>query len=156
MLISCKYCGRIHDQDFICDQKKRAKREQKRPDPTEADRMRNSTAWQKKAEQIKADSHYLCAVCYDKGIYTCDKLEVHHIEKLKDAKEKFIDDGHTIYDMNVDAKWNTRREKEQSVYVSKEEKRTLILAAFKTYFPQILLIIGCFAATMILIFLWLM
>ncbi|MBR6517163.1 MAG: hypothetical protein IKT40_10045 [Bacilli bacterium] len=76
--------------------------------------------------------------------------------KSNKKKEKFIDDGHTIYDMNVDAKWNTRREKEQSVYVSKEEKRTLILAAFKTYFPQILLIIGCFAATMILIFLWLM
>jgi hypothetical protein len=76
--------------------------------------------------------------------------------KSNNKKEKFIDDGHTIYDMNVDAKWNTRREKEQSVYVSKEEKRTLILAAFKTYFPQILLIIGCFAATMILIFLWLM
>lgn len=96
MLISCKYCGRIHDKYFICDQKKRAKREQKRPDPTEADRMRNSTAWQKKAEQIKADSHYLCAVCYDEGIYTCDKLEVHHIEKLKDAKEKFIDDDNLI------------------------------------------------------------
>jgi hypothetical protein len=76
--------------------------------------------------------------------------------KSNKKKEKFIDDGHTIYDMNVDAKWNTRREKEQSVYVSKEEKRTLILAAFKTYFPQILLIIGCFAVTMILIFLWLM
>lgn len=76
--------------------------------------------------------------------------------KSNKKKEKFIDDGHTIYDMNVDAKWNTRREKEQSVYVSKEEKRTLILAAFKTYFPQILLIIGCFAVAMILIFLWLM
>ena len=45
----------------------------------------------------------------------------------KNKKTKFIDDGHTIYDMNVDAKWNTRREKEQSVYVSKEEKRTLRL-----------------------------
>lgn len=76
--------------------------------------------------------------------------------KSNKKKEKFIDDGHTIYDMNVDAKWNTRKEKEQGVYVSSEEKRALILAAFKAYFPKILLIIGCFAATMILIFLWLM
>ena len=76
--------------------------------------------------------------------------------KNNKKKEKFIDDGHTIYDMNVDAKWNTRKEKEQGVYVSNEEKRALILAAFKAYFPKILLIIGCFAATMILIFLWLM
>lgn len=78
--------------------------------------------------------------------------------KSNKKKEKFIDDGHTIYDMNVDAKWNTRKEKEQEqgVYVSNEEKRALILAAFKAYFPKILLIIGCFAATMILIFLWLM
>ena len=29
--------------------------------------------------------------------------------KSNKKKEKFIDDGHTIYDMNVDAKWNTRK-----------------------------------------------
>lgn len=79
------------------------------------------------------------------------------MKKNKNEKnDEYIDDGHTIYDMNVDAKWNTRKEKEQVVYVSNEEKRALILAAFKAYFPKILLIIGCFAATMILIFLWLM
>lgn len=76
--------------------------------------------------------------------------------KNNKKKDEFIDDGHTIYDMNVDASWNTRREKEQSVYVSKEEQRTLILAAFKVFFPKLLLIIACFAVTMILLYLWLM
>ena len=72
----------------------------------------------------------------------------------KKKKTEFIDDGHTIYDMNVDAKWNIR--KESVVSVSKEERRTLIIAAFKAYVPKLLLILGCFLLTMFLIYLWLM
>ncbi len=74
----------------------------------------------------------------------------------KNKKTKFIDDGHTIYDMNVDAKWNTRKRKEECIGVSKEERITLIFAAFKAYFPKLLLIIGCFLLTMFLIYFWLM
>ena len=74
----------------------------------------------------------------------------------KNKKAKFIDDGQTIYDMNVDAKWNKRKQKEECVGVSKEERITLILAAFKAYFPKLLLIIGCFLLTMFLIYFWLM
>ena len=74
----------------------------------------------------------------------------------KKKKTEFIDDGHTIYDMNVDAKWNKRKEKESVVSVSKEERRTLIVAAFKAYVPKLLLILGCFLLTMFLIYLWLM
>lgn len=74
--------------------------------------------------------------------------------KNKNTKE-YIDDGHTIYDMNVDASWNKRNEKLPSVSVTKEERRALIKAAFLAYFPKLLLVLGCFFVAMILIYLWL-
>ena len=46
---------------------------------------------------------------------------------------EYIDDGHTIYDMNVDASWNNKKEKSPIVMVSKEERWTLIKAAFLAY-----------------------
>jgi hypothetical protein len=73
----------------------------------------------------------------------------------KKQKNEYIDDGHTIYDMNVDAKWNNRNDKTPSVMVTKEERLILIKAAFKAYFPKLLLVIGCFLLTMLLIYLWL-
>lgn len=69
--------------------------------------------------------------------------------------QEFIDDGHTIYDMNVDASWNNRREKSPSVMVSKDERRMLIKAALKAYLPKLLMVLGCFLVVMILIYLWL-
>ena len=73
----------------------------------------------------------------------------------KNKNKEYIDDGHTIYDMNVDAKWNNKKEKTPSVMVTKEERWILIKAAFKAYFPKLLLVLGCFLLAMILIYLWL-
>ena len=42
----------------------------------------------------------------------------------KNKNKEYIDDGHTIYDMNVDAKWNNKKEKTPSVMVTKEERWT--------------------------------
>ena len=76
--------------------------------------------------------------------------------KIKNNKnQEFIDDGHTIYDMNVDASWNNRCEKTPSVMVSKDERRMLIKAALKAYLPKLLMVLGCFLVVMILIYLWL-
>lgn len=76
--------------------------------------------------------------------------------KTKNKKpDKFIDDEHTIYDMNVDASWNKRRDNAPSVMVSKEDRRMLIKAALKAYFPKLLLVLGCFFVVMLLIYLWL-
>ena len=77
------------------------------------------------------------------------------MKKMKNKSDNYIDDGHTIYDMNVDASWNKRIEENKSVYVSKEERRLLIKAAFIAYVPKLLLVIGCFFIVMFLIYLWL-
>lgn len=88
----------------------------------------------------------------------------------KEKKQKYIDDGHTIFSMDVDAKWNTQREYNrksndkkinnqknttESIYVSKEERRTLIKAAFKAYIPKLLLVLFSFGLAIILIYFWL-
>ena len=71
-------------------------------------------------------------------------------------KEEYIDDGHTIYSMDVDAKWARQKEKQQKIYVSKEEKRILIKAAFKAYIPKLLIVLLGFGLAIILIYFWLM
>ena len=57
--------------------------------------------------------------------------------------------------MEVDAKWSKKKEKEQSVYVSKEEKKELIKAAYLAYLPKLLLILLCFGLAMLLMYFWL-
>lgn len=69
-------------------------------------------------------------------------------------KQKYVDDGHTIYSMDVDAKWN-KTKKDKSVCVSKEEKKQLLKGAFIAYFPKLLLVIAGFTLAFILIYFWL-
>lgn len=71
-------------------------------------------------------------------------------------KEEYIDDGHTIYSMDVDAKWARTKEPKQSIYVSKEEKRLLMKAAFRAYIPKLLIVLLGFGLAIILIYFWLM
>ena len=74
----------------------------------------------------------------------------------KNKKQKYIDDGHTIYSMDVDADWNNQKEKNKnSIYVSKEENRVLIKAALKAYFPKLLIVLAGFGIAIILIYFWL-
>ena len=76
--------------------------------------------------------------------------------KKNKKKEKYIDDGHTIYSMDVDAKWARPKENNEKIYVSKEERRILIKAAFKAYTPKLLLVLFCFGLAIILVYFWLM
>lgn len=73
----------------------------------------------------------------------------------KKHKEKYIDDGHTIYSMDVDADWSTYKEKKQAGYFSKEERKTLINAALKAYFPKLLIVLFGFGLAIVLIYFWL-
>ena len=73
----------------------------------------------------------------------------------KEKKAKYIDDGHTVYSMDVDADWSTSKQKKETVYVSKDERKTLIKAALKAYFPKLLLVLASFGIAIILIYFWL-
>ena len=74
---------------------------------------------------------------------------------MKKEKKEYIDDGHTIYSMDVDAKWSEKRIEKQTIYVSKQERRALIKAAFLAYTPKLLMVLLCFGLAIVLIYFWL-
>ncbi len=75
----------------------------------------------------------------------------------KKKQRKYEDDGHTIFNMNVDAYWSRGKKtnEETNVSVSKEEKRQIIMSALIAYLPRVLLILLCFLIAMVIIYFWL-
>lgn len=73
----------------------------------------------------------------------------------KKEKQKYIDDGHTIYDMNVDAKWSKGHHDKKSILVPKDERRMLIKAAFLAYTPKLLMVLLGFFLAILLMYFWL-
>ena len=96
MLRSCKYCGRIHDSKFICNQKPKRRRYN-----TEADKFRWTSKWQKKREEIKKRDLYLCQICirklYNTSIkYNTEDLEVHHNISIEKDYKKRLDNNNLL------------------------------------------------------------
>lgn len=86
---ACKYCGGIHDRNYVCDRKPQTvckKYYQKRN--SQEDIFRSSYDWKKKREYILKRDKYLCQACLA-GLsrtvsrLTSDGLSVHHIRPLK-------------------------------------------------------------------------
>lgn len=73
----------------------------------------------------------------------------------KEKKEKFIDDGHTIVNMDIDGMPHRVRKQKDSVYVTKEEKKAIIKAGLLHYLPIMFGVILCFFLVMLLILWWL-
>lgn len=89
MFKSCSRCGKIHDSRFKCNVGKVYTGGDER-------KLRSSYDWTKKSKEIRESAQYLCEVCRDKGVYTYDNLEVHHIEKVRDNKDRLLDDNNLI------------------------------------------------------------
>ena len=75
----------------------------------------------------------------------------------KEKKQKYVDDGHTVYNMdNVQSPLDSFRKKDnEGAGLSRKEKRAAIRAALATYLPRLLLIIACFGLAAILLYFWL-
>ena len=89
---SCSKCGKIHDMNYKC--KTNYKFESRTEDETR--KLRNNYKWHTKAKEIKEQSKFLCAMCFEEGIYNYNDLEVHHIEKIRDNKGKLLDNDNLI------------------------------------------------------------
>ena len=74
---------------------------------------------------------------------------------MKKEKKEYIDDGHTIYNMDVDGLPNRIVKNESGIYLSKSERKAAILGAFAHYLPILLIAILCFGLVMVLMYLWL-
>lgn len=96
---SCSYCGRIHDVNFQCPKKPKAKYRSETRD--HADRFRSTAEWQRKRDEIKERDKFICQVCI-RGMYHTFKtisykgIEVHHIEKLRKHPEKGLENYNLI------------------------------------------------------------
>ena len=76
-------------------------------------------------------------------------------EKKKEKKPVYIDDGHTVYSMENLPSVTGKKKKGDGVNVTKKERRAMIRAAYAYYLPRLLLGVLCFAAVVILLWLWL-
>lgn len=89
MLRSCSKCGKIHDDKYICKSGRLPR--------TNEQALRNLNKWHIKSQEIRERSLYICSVCKDKGeISFDDKLEVHHIIKLRDDPNGLLEDDNLI------------------------------------------------------------
>lgn len=76
-------------------------------------------------------------------------------KKKKKTKAVYVDDGHTVYNMDgVGGARHYENDKEKAG-LSKKEKRAAIRAAFETYLPSFILIILSFTAAALIVYLWL-
>ena len=99
MLKSCKYCGRIHEDNVTCRQKPN-KTKVVTPDDN-ITLFRWSKQWKQKRAEINERDNYCCVVCRHNMYntiqqYTTDNLSVHHIEPLRYDYEKRLDNNNLI------------------------------------------------------------
>ena len=86
---SCPRCGKIHSTKYKCTAGKEYRGGIER-------RLRSSYSWTQKSEEIREKASYLCEVCKDEGEIVYKDIEVHHIEKIKDAPGEYLNNYNLI------------------------------------------------------------
>lgn len=126
---ACSICGRIHSIGERCPQKP-TKKYKKYSESTDFEKkyksFLSSFEWQMKREEIKNRDFYLCPICLIKGRYDNkrkydrQKLQVHHIDSVREAWNKRLENNNLITLCE-----KHHREAEEGK-ISKETLRTLI------------------------------
>jgi hypothetical protein len=75
--------------------------------------------------------------------------------KNKSKKKEYIDDGHTIYNMDVDGMPHRIPKNNNNIGLTRSERRAAILAALGHFLPILFGVLLCFFVTMLLIYFWL-
>lgn len=77
-------------------------------------------------------------------------------KKAKKKKKKivYVDDGHTVYDMDG-VGGAKHRKKDDDAALTRKEKRAAIKAAFLTYLPKFVMVLAAFTVAAVLLYLWL-
>ena len=88
-LKACSRCGGLHKRGFVCAKNRVYNGGFERL-------LRKKAIWRKKSLEIRDRATWLCEVCKDQGWYTFGKLQVHHIESVKNNPEKLIEDFNLI------------------------------------------------------------
>ena len=93
---TCKMCG-IVEEGHLCPYRKSRQKSGDR----ESDKFRNTAIWQKKRDEIKQKSKYLCEVCLEGKHHTLNtinykNIEVHHIVPIGEDYNKRLDNDNLI------------------------------------------------------------
>lgn len=96
MMVSCRYCGRVHKRGDVCQKKPRGCH--RKGKPTRADKFRRTKAWQKTREQVLERDYHMCRVCFEGryGTFPLGKLQVHHIVPLAEDYRRRLELGNLI------------------------------------------------------------
>ena len=75
----------------------------------------------------------------------------------KKKKDEYIDDGHTVYNMDIEGfRWHDRKARNANkTEISKKARRALIRSAYKSYLPPVLMILLGFSLAAVLLYFWL-
>ena len=96
MLHSCKYCGRVHEEDYICKKKPVTKKK-----IDKAVKFRNTSDWKNMREKIKRRDNYFCQICIrnlygTRRQYNFENLQVHHAVPINKGKELSLDSSNLL------------------------------------------------------------
>jgi 5-methylcytosine-specific restriction enzyme A len=94
MLVSCRYCSAFHKRGEICQA--RPKNNSRKKETNHITKFRSSRIWQKKRAEIKQRDKFLCQNCLKNGLYTFQKLEVHHIIPISKSWNKRLKNDNLI------------------------------------------------------------
>lgn len=89
---ACSRCGKIHPSGYRC----RAGASSLNCMAGEERKTRSTKAWTNKSREVREKAQGLCEVCRDKGAYTYNGLEVHHICKLRDRPDLAFDNYNLV------------------------------------------------------------
>ncbi|MBY6837841.1 hypothetical protein FDG50_11495 [Clostridium botulinum] len=95
--VSCPVCGRIHDRNYICEAKKKAKLDKSKRDRSRLDnKVFSSSKWKKLRNRIVEDYNNIDLFSY----YIFGKVEVaevvHHIAEFMQDEELAFDEDNLI------------------------------------------------------------
>lgn len=89
MYKACSKCGKVHPFGYKCNKGIIYKK-------VDEDKLRWEYKWKLKTVEIRERANYLCEVCRDQGVWTYEDVEVHHIKKLREAPELYLDNDNLI------------------------------------------------------------
>ena len=99
MLRSCQYCGRIHDRQYTCPEKRmkmKARQSYRTEDNKQIYSFHRSQDWKNKSIEIRQRDNYCCQVCI-RGLhepmrkYETDNISVHHIIPIAEEWDRRMD-----------------------------------------------------------------
>lgn len=97
-LRACRYCGRVHEEGYICSRKPKEVKKVR----SEEDRLRGLQVWKKKRKEIKERDLYSCQLCIRdkhntmKELMFTNDVQVHHIYSMIERNDLWLDNHNLI------------------------------------------------------------